>query len=69
MKLETLEKTTFLEEIYYNIYSIPIIKEYLWEQGYTSFIYEPFNIEIDLEKPDHMDAQTYTIRMESGKRI
>lgn len=57
------------QETYYNIYSIPMIKEYLLEWGYTDFKYEPFNIDIDLEKPNHMDAQTYTIRTEDGKRM
>ena len=64
-----LRRAGSIRRQYYNIYSIPMIKEYLQEWGYTDFKYEPFDIDIDLEKPDHMDAQTYTIKTEDGRRI
>lgn len=57
------------QETYYNIYSIPIVKEYLEDRGYTDFRYEAFDIDVDLEKPNHTDAQTYTIRTADGKRL
>lgn len=57
------------EETFYNIYSIPIIKDFLAEKGYSVFAYEPFEIDIDLPKPKHNDFETYTIKTEEGKRL
>ncbi len=36
------------QETYYNIYSIPLVKDFLEKQGYKHFIAEPFEIDIDL---------------------
>lgn len=57
------------EETYYNIYPIPMVKEYLAERGYSVFEYAPFEIDIDIPKPDHSDLGTYTVKTEEGKRL
>lgn len=57
------------EEMYSNIYSIPIIKEYLAEKGYSVFDYAPYEIDIDIPKPEHKDLGTYTIKAENGTRL
>ncbi|MCR5669026.1 MAG: class I SAM-dependent methyltransferase [Lachnospiraceae bacterium] len=57
------------EETFYNIYSIPIIKEYLESKGYSVFEYAPFEIDIDLPKPKHKDFETYTVKTDEGKRL
>ena len=56
-------------DYYYNIHSMPRFKEYMKELGYEKFEYIPFNIDIDLPKPNHMDLATYTVRTEDGKRL
>lgn len=55
--------------VYYNIYSIPIIRDYLKSKGYNRFIYEKFDIDIDIEKPSHLGTGTYTFKTEEGKRM
>lgn len=57
------------EEAYYNIYSLPIIKEFLQERGYSIFEYVPFEMDIDIPKPNHNDVGTYTMKTEDGKRL
>lgn len=54
---------------YYNIYSLPIIRDYLKKRGYTVFKYEPFEIDIDIPKPDSKDLGTYTVKTEDGHRL
>ena len=57
------------DEAYYNIYSLPIIEDYLRTKGYKTFVAEPFSIDIDIEKPNNMDMGTYTIKTVSGDRL
>lgn len=54
---------------YYNIYSIPRIKELFRELGYNHFEYKSFDIDIDIEKTVSDGLHTYTRRMEDGSRI
>mgnify|MGYP001099196756 CR=1 FL=1 len=56
-------------EAFYNIYSIPKIKEYLYNRGYKIFHYEPFEIDIDIPKQNSFDWGTYTVKLENGKRL
>jgi len=55
--------------IFYNIYSLPRLENFLSENGYGIFEYCPFDIDIDLPKPDHQNMQTYTRRLNDGKRL
>ena len=57
------------EESYYNIYSLPIIKEFLQKRGYSVFECALFDIDIDIPKPDHRDMGTYTVKTEDGQRL
>ncbi len=57
------------DSFFYNIYSIPLIKEFLAERGYNIFVAEPFEIDIDLPKPKSLGTGTYTIKTEDGKRL
>lgn len=57
------------QETYYNIYALPLVKDFLAEHGYKKFMFEPFEIDIDLPKPMSMDAGTYTVKTEDGKRL
>jgi len=54
---------------YYNIYSLPRVKSFLAEKGYEIFKYCPFEIDIDLPKPNHTHMQTYTQTLIDGKRL
>jgi hypothetical protein len=54
---------------FYNVYSIPAIKKLFEMHGYSNFLYIPFEIDIDIPKPDTTDMKTYTERLLNGKRI
>lgn len=54
---------------WYNIYSIPLMNQYLKEEGFKKIIYKKFEIDIDLEKPDNLDMGTYTLKTMEGKRL
>lgn len=54
---------------FYNIYSLPRIKNFLAERGYKIFKYIPFDIDIDLPKPEHSQMQTYTQKLMDGRRL
>ena len=72
IKLKDYERESITgdyEEMFYNIYSIPIIKEYLAEKGYSVFEYSSYEIDIDIPKPEHNDLGTYTIKTEYGTRL
>lgn len=53
----------------YNIDSLPRLKEYFNELGYSNFEYKKFDIDIDIEKPVADGIGTYTRKMEDGSRI
>lgn len=63
------DSETDYKSYYYNIYSIVRIKKIFSEYGYSKFYFKPFDIDIDLEKPDREGLGTYTIKTEKGKRI
>lgn len=54
---------------FYNVYSLPIIKDFLKNFGYKSFDFIPFEIDIDLDKPNEHVMGTYTEKTKGGKRI
>jgi hypothetical protein len=54
---------------YYNIYSLPMVKEFCAENGYKNFHYIPFEIDIDLPKNKNDVMGTYTEELKNGKRI
>lgn len=57
------------DEQFRNIYSLPIIKQYLNNNGYTIFDAQPFEIDIDIPKPNHFDFETYTIKTSEDRRL
>lgn len=55
-------------EKFYNVYSIPLVREFLASHGYEKFDYTPFEIDVNLPKP--MDGMgTYTETLTNGRRI
>jgi len=54
---------------FYNIYSLPRIQNFLLKRGFKIFKYTPFEIDIDLPKPEHSNMQTYTEKLMDGKRL
>ncbi len=57
------------EKQYYNIYSLIRVRKHLETLGYREFHFIPFEIDIDLPKPESMDVGTYTIKTEENKRL
>lgn len=73
-KVEIQDYTQPLEdkpfrEIYYNVYSLNLIKNLLEDHGYTNFKYKWFNIDTDLPVPKSKGMGTYTQKLIDGRRI
>lgn len=56
-------------ESYYNVYSLPVVRKYLAELGYSEIRSAPFEIDIDLPKPVHQGKGTYTEKLQDGHRL
>lgn len=54
---------------YYNIYSLPLVKELFYEHGYTNFYCKNFEIDMDLPKPNSYRMGTYTIMTADQRRM
>lgn len=57
------------KKTFYNIYSLSLVKQFMANLGYNKLIYIPFEIDIDIPKPDHTIMGTYTEKLENGGRI
>ena len=67
-EFDSPQEKVFFKSSFYNIYSLPRIKNFFLERGYKIFKYCPFEIDIDLPKPEHSNMQTYTQKLIDGKR-
>jgi ubiquinone/menaquinone biosynthesis C-methylase UbiE len=56
-------------ESFYNVYSLPVVKTFLSEIGYSNFRSTPFEIDIDLPKPDTKGMGTYTEKLQNEHRL
>ncbi len=56
-------------EKFYNVYSLPRVRQFFHERGYAEFHAMPFPISIDLPKPEHGGMGTYTERLADGRRL
>lgn len=57
------------KQTFYNVYSLPLIEKFLMELGFRKFQFTPFEIDIDIEKPDHKIMGTYTEKLSNGRRL
>lgn len=58
-----------VKECFYNVYSLPVVRNYLENVGYSNFLSKPFQIDIDLAKPNHKGRGTYTETISDGSRL
>lgn len=65
----TKNKDNGCAEVFYNIYSLPRMKQYFEDLGYNKFDYEKFEIDIDLPQTNKVGRGTYTVKTEDGNRI
>lgn len=65
----TKKKDGEYAQVFYNIYSLPRMKDYFDSLGYSKFDYKEFVIDVDLQQTNKMGRGTYTIKTEQGKRI
>ncbi len=65
----TKNKQHGCSEVFYNVYSIPKMKEVFSGLGYSKFDYREFEMDIDLPQTNKMGRGTYTVKTEQGKRI
>jgi hypothetical protein len=56
-------------EHFYNVYSLPVVKQYIHSIGYPSIQVSPFEIDIDLPKPTSTLMTTHTKKLEDGHRL
>jgi ubiquinone/menaquinone biosynthesis C-methylase UbiE len=54
---------------FYNIYSLPRFLTYCRQLGATQVVAEPFEIDIDIPRPDHRGMGTWTERTADGRRL
>lgn len=54
---------------FYNVYSLDLVRSLFEEHGYEDFRYVPFEIDIDLSKPNTKGMGTYTEKLDDGRRI
>jgi hypothetical protein len=53
----------------YNVYPLDLVRSRFTALGYTQFVYEPFEIDIDLPKPAHGGLATFTEKTIDGRRL
>ncbi|MDQ3756596.1 MAG: class I SAM-dependent methyltransferase [Actinomycetota bacterium] len=73
-RIEIQDYTTPLDgkpfkETFYNIYSLPLVRELLHAEGFTQVETRPFEIDIDLPRPASPGMGTYTERLSDGRRL
>ncbi len=66
---ERPQKDSPFSQVYYNVYSVPLIKKFFEERGYTNFVYSPYEIDIDIDRPEHLDLGYYTVKTLEGHRL
>ncbi len=54
---------------FYNVYSLPVIRDFLSEVAYSGFQSTPFEIDIELPKPHTKGMGTYTETLNNGHRL
>jgi len=54
---------------YYNVYSLPLFREYVLKLGISNMQVYDFDIGIDIKKPRNYSLGTYTLRLHNGKRL
>jgi hypothetical protein len=54
---------------FYNVYSLPVVIEYMQSNGYPDLVSTPFEIDMDLPKPKKRLMTTYTEKLEDGHRL
>lgn len=68
-ELDPAQKGEIRRALFYNTYSIPLVKQYLLNHGYKQFKSTRFEIPIDLPRPTDGKMQTYTERTTDGRRL
>jgi SAM-dependent methyltransferase len=53
----------------YNVYSIPLIADFMGERGYDVFDFKPFEIDLELPRPQKAGLGSYTRDTTDGERL
>lgn len=54
---------------HYNVYSLPRFEDFCRRHGATEIVAEPFEIDIDIPRPEHRGMGTWTERLVDGRRL
>jgi ubiquinone/menaquinone biosynthesis C-methylase UbiE len=54
---------------FYNVYSLPVVRRFLESNGYHDVVSTPFEMDVDLPKPNQRLMSTYTEKLEDGHRL
>ena len=57
------------ERVFYNVYSIPAMRELMSSIGFGTQDVEKFEIDIDLQPPVHKGLGSYTVKTAHGERL
>lgn len=57
------------EDVFYNVYSLKLVKNLFEKSGYKKFKFTPFRIDIDIDKNKDGRMGTYTVKTEDGSRL
>ena len=57
------------EEVFYNVYSLKLVEDFFKKNGYKKFRFQPFIIDVDIEKNEDGKMGTYTIKTDKGSRL
>ena len=63
------QKGDVKKALFYNTYSLPLVRQYFFDRGYRQFKYIPFEIPIDLPRNKDGRMQTYTEKIIDGRRL
>jgi hypothetical protein len=63
------EDLKVIHRISYNVYSIPVVKNFLDKLGLTDIIFNPFQINLDLPRSDLNRVEIFTEKLEDGRRL
>lgn len=63
------QEGTVRRALFYNTYSLPLVRQYLFDRGYKEFKHIRFDIPIDLPRSTDGRMQTYTEKTTDGRRL
>lgn len=68
-EFDLAQKGDVKRALFYNTYSLPLVRQYLFDRGYKQFKYIRFEMPIDLPRSTDGRMKTYTEKTTDGRRL